>query len=241
MADNKELIPITISWSSGLDTNRYTNIFPTPIILDINKKYGVAIESLDTYYSFPNVTYYNYNLKYTNNGNPVTLQIPIGCYDINTLNATIQTLLGADVGKITISTIDPQLKTSITIAANFTVDFTYLNSINSLLGFNSQVLTAGTHTSDNIANINRTNSIFVNCDLVARSYVNGSNQQVLYTFFPNVPPGYKIVQELNKLNFIRINKNQINSIQVWLTDQDGNPLDFRGEVVTIRLFIGEIN
>ena len=239
------LFPIIMNWKSSFEPSRntsvYENSFPSVINLDPYKTYGIAVESIDTYYSFPNIKDgINNVFKYSKNGTDVTLKIPTGCYDIDNINSTIKDLMGADGGQITISQIVPQLKSSITIANNFTVDFTAPNSINSILGFNSQVLNAGLHISENIVNINSTNSIFVNCDLISTSYVNGQNSPVIYSFFPNVPPGYKIIKELPRLDFIPINKSQINSIRVWLTDQDGNYLNFRNETITIRFYLGEL-
>lgn len=250
--NSKSLIPVIVTWDSiyepesGLNTAVYTNKFPTSINLDATKCYGIAIESIDTYYSFPNITPSNNVFSYTANGTPKTLTLPIGSYDVSTINSTIQDFLVAngDTGKITISSIIPQLKSSITIAANYTVNFTVPNSINVILGFNARILNPGaaaaTFISDNIVNINKVNSILVNCDLISDSYVNGVMSPVIYTFFPNVAPGYKIVKELNRLEFVKINRSQISSFNVWLTDQDGNYVNFRGETITIRFYIGEL-
>ena len=239
------LIPLIVSWDSIYEppknTAIYENIFPTPLMLDPYKTYGLALESINTYYSFPNIRDgVNNKFTYTKSGVETTLYLPTGCYDITTINSTIQNLMGADSNNIVISTIVPQLKSQILIKANFTVDFTKPNSINNILGFNSKILNTGTHISDEIVNINNTNSLFINCDLISESYVNGSFSPVIYSFFPNAPPGHKIVQELPRLNFIRVNKNQINSIKLWITNQDNELVDFRGETITLRFYLGEI-
>ena len=241
---NKSLIPIIVSWKSineaGKNTAIYNNVFSSPLILDPSKAYGIALETLDTYYSFPNMDPSNNIFTYTKGGVATTLTLPIGTYDISTIASTISTMMGADAINIVISVVPAQLKTSIKIGPNFTVDFTVPNSINTLLGFNSEILYPATNISENIANINVTNTVFVNCDLITSSYVNGINSPVIYTFFPDVTPGYKIVKESNNLNFVKINKTQINSIKVWLTNQNGVLLNFRGETITIRFYICEL-
>ena len=239
------ITPIIMSWNSIYElpknTAVYENNFPTPIILDPNHTYGIAIESIDTYYSFPNIKEgVNNVFTYTKNAVETILHLPTGCYDISTINSTVKDLLGADANEITISSVIPQLKSNITIGANFTVDFTKPNSVNEILGFDAKILNAGSHVSDEIVNINKTNSIFVNCDLISESYVNGLMSPVIYTFFPNVAPGYKIVKELPRLDFLKINRTQINTIKVWLTDQNGDYLDLRGETVTVRFYLGKL-
>ena len=77
---------------------------------------------------------------------------------------------------------------------NCEVDFRRYNSINSLLGFDSKRYTSGFNESENIVNILTINSILVNIDIISGSYVNGSTQPTIYSFFPNVSPGYKIIE-----------------------------------------------
>ena len=232
---------IIASWNSSLKNNTatYNQTFSPAIVLDPNESYEISFVTLDTYYSFPNIiTGTNDKFTYTKNGNPVTLTFPQGCYEITTINSTLQTLLGDDAGKITISLVIPQLKSSITIANNYTVDLTAKDSIGSLLGFNKRVLNAGTTTSDNIVAINRTNTIYVTCDLISSSYVNGIPTPVIYNFFPNVPPGYKIIEvNLREDTYLPINKSQISSISIGLIDQDNNPIGFQGDTITIRFHL----
>ena len=237
--------PIVVTWSSIYEppknTAVYENIFPTPIILDPAKTYGIAIDSIDTYYSFPNIREcYNNRINYYDGTMWRDLYLPTGCYDIATINSTVKTLLGDNKDKITITEVYPQLKCNVNIGENWQIDFSATYSIGKVLGFTGKVYNAGDHLSEEIVNINSTNSIFVNCDLISASYVNGAPASVIYTFFPNVPAGYKIIKELPRLNFNKINKSQINSIKVWLTDQDNNYLNFRDEVITIRFFLGEL-
>ena len=78
-------------------------------------------------------------------------------------------------------------------------------SINSLIWFDSNLYTSGFHESENIVNIRTINSILVNIDIISGSYVNGSTQLTIYSFFPDVSPGYKIIENphnlLNLQNF----------------------------------------
>ena len=69
---------------------------------------------------------------------------------------------------------------------NYEVDFRKDTSINSLLGFDSNLYTSGFHESENMVNILTINSILVNI-------------YIIYSFFPDVSPGYKIIENPHNL------------------------------------------
>ena len=69
---------------------------------------------------------------------------------------------------------------------NYEVDFRKDKSINSLLGFHSNLYATGFHKSENMVNILTINSILVNIDIISGSYVNGSTQPPIYSFFQDV-------------------------------------------------------
>src|ERR1051325_8100320 len=92
-----------------------------------------------------------------------------------------------------------------------------------------------------IVDIMKINSILVNVDITSGSYVNGSQCPIIYSFYPNVSPGYKIVERPNpSLIYYPVNITDISNIRLWLTDQDNNPIDVRGERVTARIVIREV-
>ena len=86
------------------------------------------------------------------------------------------------------------LKSEIIIKDDYEVNFRRYNSINSLLGFHSKIYTLGFNESENIVNSLTINSILVNIDIISGSYVNGATQPTIYSFFPNVSPIYKIIE-----------------------------------------------
>ena len=75
-------------------------------------------------------------------------------------------------------------------------------SVNSLLGFHSNLYTSGFHESENMVNILTINSIPVNIDIISGSYVNGATQPTIYSFFPDVSPGYKITENPHNLLYL---------------------------------------
>ena len=123
---------------------------------------------------------------------------------------------------------------------NYEVDFRKDKSINSLLEFDSNLYTSGFYESENMVNILTINSMLVNIDIISGSYVNGSTQPTIYSFFPDVSPGYKIIENPQNLLYLPITLDTIHSITIWLTDQNGNELNLRGENLSIRFHLREI-
>ena len=123
---------------------------------------------------------------------------------------------------------------------NNEVDFTKDKSINNLLRFYSKLYTSGFHESENMVNILTINSILVNIDIISGSYVNGSTQPTIYSFFPDISPGYKIIENPHNLLYLPITSDTIHSITIWLTDQKVNELNLRGENLSMRFRLREI-
>ena len=137
---------------------------------------------------------------------------------------------------------DATLKAVFKLKPHFRIDFTQPSSIRSILGFDSRIVGGNEKyfPGDHIVNILTVNTVFINCDLINNSYNNGVLAPVIYSFFPNVAPGYKIVRNVENPIYLPVNKTQINNITVWLTDQSNNPLNFRGETITIRFHLRRI-
>ena len=91
------------------------------------------------------------------------------------------------------------LKSEMIIKNNCDFDFGRCNSINSLLGFDSKHYSSGFHESQNMVNILTINSILVNIDIISGSYVDGFSQPTIYSFFPDVSPWYKIIENPHNL------------------------------------------
>jgi len=132
------------------------------------------------------------------------------------------------------------LKSVLEIQDDFQVDFRARNSISSVLGLRNQVYEDGIHESQNVVNILSINSIIVNVDMIGGSYVNGRTQNAIYSFFPNVSPGYKIVENLRNLVYLPVILDKINKMETVVTDQIGSQLNLRGENLTIRYHLREI-
>ena len=212
--------------------------FPSP-----NCSYEMALTRLETYYSFPNIDKTNCNIKvsFDNGQTWKDLAIETGCYEIKAINKTLQRLVVEAGGKGNGITLSPDINTLKCILniteKNYQVDFNVNHSLCSVLGFKPQIYKLGRHTSSQIVNIMHVNSILVQCDVVGASTLNSGEAPILYTFFPNVSPGEKIVEVPINLIYVPVTRDIISSMTAWLTDQDGKDLNLRGETVSLTFHI----
>ena len=157
---------------------------------------------METYYSFPNIDISSNCFSYSPGANTpwFDIIIPEGSYDVEDINEFIQREIRknnhsdqtSDKVYIEISANTNTLKSEMFLKNNYEVDIRTDKSINSLLGFHSNLYTSGFHESENMVNILTINSILVNIDIISSSCVNGSTQPTIYSFFPDVFPGTKL-------------------------------------------------
>ena len=118
------------------------------------------------------------------------------------------------------------------------MNFQTKNSIGQLLGFSPRILEANkTHTSDLPVAILKVNALRVECNITTGAYINDCKVHTIHEFFPVVPPGYKIVEVPTHVIYLLIAVKTIHQIQLRIVDQDGDVVNFRGEVITIRLHV----
>jgi len=244
--DPKSSFYILLSEKSSKIRTQYNPL----IELNASKMYEMALVNLETYFSFPNIDAKNNNFRYSpDEGDTwVDVNIPEGCYEIEDINGYLQRILKEkghyDAAKeeccITLQPNSNTLKSVLTIATNYKVDFTPNNSIRSVLGFRRWVYGEGYNESEEIVNIMSVNSLRVTSDIIGASYANGTTGNVIYSFFPNVGPGYKIIEVPHNLIYLPVTLRTISSMETKLTDQNGNLLNLRGEELSIRFHLREV-
>lgn len=114
------------------------------------------------------------------------------------------------------------------------------NSIRTVFAFNLQVYSQGPHESENIVNILSINSLRITNDIIRSSYSNGSTKNIIYAFFLDVGPGYKIIEKPANLIYLPIIMNTISMMETRLIDKDGKPINLCSEELTIRFHIREV-
>ena len=232
------------------DKTNFNTRFNPKLELDRDKVYEIALVNLETYYSFPNIDETNNVFVYSpDNGNSwVKIKIPEGIYEIDDINNIMIKHEKEKRGHydsinedhyINISANSNTLKSVLIIESGYQVDFNQPNNLSKVLGFTGTKYEEGFHESENVVDILRINSILVNIDIISGSYVNGMTKSTIYSFFPKVSPGYKIVESPVNLVYLPITLDTIDSLNVAITDQDDHLLNLRNEKLTIRFHIRE--
>jgi hypothetical protein len=233
---------------SDSKSRMYTRYDPPMEFLASNAGYEMALYRLETYFSFPNINSSNNCIRISidSGKNWLDLKIPIGSYNIDGINEALQRLLpeksnDANIKKtyVVLSGNKCTLKCELEIMKDSTiVDFDVENSVQSVLGFEKKKYKGGKrYESENKVNILNVDPILLHCDVIKPSRVNGVLKPIIYIFFPNVSPGEKIVNEPQHLIYVPLTMDIISSMTVWVTDQDQNLLDLRGQQLTLTFHI----
>ncbi|ELU04210.1 hypothetical protein CAPTEDRAFT_203582 [Capitella teleta] len=222
------------------DKTQFRTRFNPPIQFNKKKKYEMALVNLETYYSFPNIDSTNNHFRYSPDSGATWFDILLEeeSYDIIDINVIIQDKMRGNghydeinnAYYISLFANENTLKSILIIDGDYQIDFRPTNSISSLLGFNNEVFMPGSHDSTKVVNILAVNSILVNVDVISGSYVNGVSMNTIYSFFPNVSPGYKIVETPVNLVYLPITLDTIYSLESKVTDQDGKLLNLRAQI-----------
>ena len=161
-------------------------ISSSPLYLQANRDYELAMVNLETYYSFANIRKDNNSIKWSvDEGKTWTiLHLPTGSYELKAVNAEIIRIRGNS--DITILPNVNTLRCILTVVgAKCKVSFDVPNSPASLFGFKQYIVYGGVrHTSENLVNIMSVNSILVQSNIIHSSYMRGTQAPVAYIFFP---------------------------------------------------------
>lgn len=221
----------------------YASINP-PILLDDSDEYAIALLNFETYNTIPNIDHTNNKFYLANDPQHAVTEIPEGCYEIDDINDYLQGHLQRIGVSLSIRGDNTTLKTR--IKSSELVDFSPMDSIARILGFKNRRLTTLEETSDHPADIFKVNTISIVCNLVSGSYVSENESEkareghIIHQLFPNVPPGFKIVENPTNLIYLPINSRIIDYIALHILDQDGNLVNFRGERITVRLHLKKV-
>lgn len=225
-------LTITLSGTSSILETRF---FP-PIELSAENHYVLGLVELLTFNAIPNIDTGS-NTFYIDGIDPIV--VPTGSYEIESLEKYLIEKISSKEIELSIKANNNTLKSIIT--CNRKVNFTPSDSIAKLLGFQPQVLEANkTHISDLPVSILKVNSLRIECNITSGAYINGQKVHTIHEFFPAVPPGYKIIEVPTEVIYLPLSVKSIDYLQLRIVDQDGDQVNFRGEVITIRLHIKSV-
>lgn len=208
--------------------------FHPPIYLDPDVTYVVGLTNFETFNAIQNIDLNNNRIYYGKDNE--YLSIPPGSYEIKDINKYLQAEFHKKNIKFNLFANNNTLKSVI----KSTTDITFKDdTIGNILGFsNGLILGDGqTHTSDLPAEIIKVNSLCVDCSIAEGSYLNGNPVHIIHQFFPNVGPGYKIIESPQNIIYFPVTVKVIDKITIKILDQNLKIVDFQNETVTIRLHI----
>ena len=184
------------------------------------------------------------------NGLRHEIKLPKGCYELTEIGASIKKVMNwtDKDAKVTIAENKITLRTSLLIKDKaWYVEVPEANSLGKVLGFESKVYHYQVdqfgkplpHVSEKIVNILSVNSILVHCDVISGSMIDGVISPVIFNYSPNVAPGNKIVADPVKPIYLPVSKDNINELNIWVTDQDNKLLDLQGEKIVLTFHMKE--
>ncbi|GIY77270.1 uncharacterized protein CDAR_542171 [Caerostris darwini] len=165
-----------------------------------------------------------------------SITIPNGNYMISELNEEIEDHFNGK-SPIIFDVYQARSRFIIKLDKGFTIDFEGGN-LHEILGFESKVYDQPKQRGKYIADISKgIDDIFIHCDLITSLYNEGTSD-ILYLFSPLNPPGSMIViNEINPL-FEEVNRNDyIDSVRMYITDQDDNIIDLNHQRVIYKLVL----
>lgn len=206
-----------------------------PIELDSRYSYSLALISLSTWNSIPNIEPGRNKFHYSVDGIKQIIEIPTGSYEITDIEEYLQKELSSK--SKTVIKLHPNNNTlKCEIKCIYDIDFQPEDSIGKILGFSPQVLAANKlHKSDIPVEIFPVVTIRIECNIISGSYYINNPSHTLYEFSPSVDPGYSIIIEPRNLIYLPVNRNFIDNITLDILDQESRPVNFRGEDIVIRL------
>lgn len=204
-----------------------------------DKPLEMALHYISTYNSIPNVI--DCEIEISLMGIPAKkIKIPNGAYNITDLNTFIKKELEKIIqGNNDVFLLEPIPTTSKSLLKikSPIINLRLNDPLKKLLGFNNNDISVGENTSDNVVDIMNVTSINVEVNVVEGSSINLIKQPIIYSFFPNVGFGHKIIKDVNNPIYLPISQNPLAGIKIRLLDQKGNLINNLNEVVDIRIHL----
>lgn len=213
------------------------NFYPQ-IDLDPGYSYSLALIGFYTFNSIPNIEDRVNNKFYFKNHDEReyrTILIPTGSYEVSDIAQYLQRALNNPEG-IIIRTNNNTLKCEVECV--YDIDFRPIDSIGRRLGFTRELPAGEAHASDSPVDIISVGTIRIECNIITGSYYNDASSHTLYEFAPSVDPGFQInIEPHSPIHLSLGNLRYIDNITLNISDQNSNPVNFRGEEIVIRLLL----
>ena len=209
-----------------------------------NKQFKIAITFLTTYNGIFKITSKSNKFYFINPANEtVMVTIPPGAYELESLDLEIKGII-IEEEHITEEfypfSIKPNFSTLGSIIEinnpNFSIDFTYDNTVRDLLGFNAVILEDEYNLSHKPVDIISFNNIFIECDIAKGMIFKGRRSGIIFNFTMAVDPGFNYIHRFDSgiQWYMLENKDFISSISFKLRKENGEVVPFNGQSITFR-------
>jgi len=212
--------------------------FHPPIYLDPDSDYVIGLTNFETFNAIPNIDATNNKIFYGQTGNDY-FEIPSGSYEIQDINKYLQKQFDSKKIGFRLFANNNTLQSVIKSTTNIIFKE---GTIGSILGFKNQTINGDghDHLSDYPAEIIKVNSLCIDCSIAEGSYLNGRPVHLIHQFFPNVPPGFKIIESPQNILYFPVTVKVIDKITIKIVDQNLDLVNFRKETITLRLHIKKV-
>ena len=227
--------------------------FNRSLILDSNYQYVVGLNRIiNMSFTWFNVnsSYSNQLIKYSSdNGSTFNeINFPAGVWNYTDFNTYIKDITkivkdGANNNEyaITLAFNDTTFRVTVTLANNYQLDLTASN-FNELIRFDKKILKSGNNVGPKVPNLSQDTDILnIHCDLINDSLVDSQDTDIIYSFSTSVPqPSYSFTIEPRRVTFNPINKNNIDSIRIHITDGKRRLINLNGADTSFSLILKRI-
>lgn len=166
----------------------------------------------------------------------------MGAYELSDISKYIKKKIleeNPDSGNINFSLIGNRNTQCSEIYSTYDIDFSpdKINNIGSVLGFNKFLEPNVLHESINPISIVSVNTIQVICNISSGAYTNNYQSHSIYEFGLDVTPGFRISILTQKVIYFPITVQTLTNLSLRLVDQNNNNIDFRDELIVIRVHL----
>jgi hypothetical protein len=176
----------------------------------------------------------NENIWYADLSDVKSIEIPEGNYEISEIEKEVQ----KTVPDFKLVANNVLMKCSLTSSKVFNFVKGGLGS--HMLGFTKFTEPDIEKLAHYNININNVNVIRIKCNIASGSFLNGRPDHTIHSFFPLVPPGYKLVEVPKNIIYFPINVRTLDVVTVTIVDQNDKAIDFHGEEITLRCHIRKV-
>ena len=173
------------------------------------------------------------------------------------LSPTFHSLLGSGIMRTSTPTFSEQLQSkiprekrnsrsalnsmTITLKTGYRLDMT-VSIFSDLLRLDEKILTNQVNVGPRVPNLSQDTDILnVHCDLINESLVDGQDTDILYSFSTSVlRPSYSFTLDPQKVTFSPVNKTNISSIRIYITDGKRKLVNLNGIDTAFSLLLRKL-